>query len=76
MSAAQVIVGLGGIAYPICIEKMMRMYGFRGKFLSVSITYVYNINTILILNYIITYANMSSCICSIITIMQNMKHHN
>ncbi|XP_068969320.1 monocarboxylate transporter 9 [Bombus flavifrons] len=30
MSAAQVIVGLGGIAYPICIEKMMRMYGFRG----------------------------------------------
>lgn len=25
------IVGLGGIAYPICIEKMMRMYGFRGK---------------------------------------------
>ena len=31
MSVAQVIVGLGGIAYPICIEKMMRMYGFRGK---------------------------------------------
>ncbi|KOC65428.1 Monocarboxylate transporter 7 [Habropoda laboriosa] len=30
MSAAQVIVGLGGIAYPICIEKMMKMYGFRG----------------------------------------------
>lgn len=44
MSAAQVIVGLGGIAYPICIEKMMRMYGFRGKFLSILITYVYNIN--------------------------------
>ncbi|XP_060811733.1 monocarboxylate transporter 9 isoform X3 [Bombus pascuorum] len=30
MSGAQVIIGLGGIAYPICIEKMMRMYGFRG----------------------------------------------
>ncbi|OAD58324.1 Monocarboxylate transporter 7 [Eufriesea mexicana] len=30
MSAAQVIIGLGGIAYPICIEKMMRLYGFRG----------------------------------------------
>ncbi|XP_012134895.1 uncharacterized protein LOC100875848 [Megachile rotundata] len=30
MSAAQVIVGLGGIAYPICIEKMMKAYGFRG----------------------------------------------
>ncbi|KAK1129010.1 hypothetical protein K0M31_020144 [Melipona bicolor] len=30
MSVAQVVVGLGGIAYPICIEKMMRMYGFRG----------------------------------------------
>lgn len=31
MSAAQVIVGLGGIAYPICIEKLMKVYGFRGK---------------------------------------------
>ena len=30
MSAAQVIVGLGGIAYPICIEKLMKVYGFRG----------------------------------------------
>lgn len=30
MSAAQVIIGLGGIAYPICIDKMMKMYGFRG----------------------------------------------
>ncbi|KAF3419877.1 hypothetical protein E2986_09615 [Frieseomelitta varia] len=30
MSVAQVVVGLGGIAYPICVEKMMRMYGFRG----------------------------------------------
>ncbi|XP_076243826.1 uncharacterized protein LOC143185023 [Calliopsis andreniformis] len=30
MSAAQVIVGMGGIAYPICIEKLMKAYGFRG----------------------------------------------
>ncbi|XP_071879154.1 uncharacterized protein isoform X2 [Bombus fervidus] len=30
MSGAQVIISLGAIAYPICIEKMMRIYGFRG----------------------------------------------
>ncbi|XP_076762882.1 uncharacterized protein LOC143430461 [Xylocopa sonorina] len=30
MCAAQVIVGLGGIAYPIWIERMMKVYGFRG----------------------------------------------
>ncbi|XP_074100232.1 uncharacterized protein LOC141528199 [Cotesia typhae] len=30
MSAAQVIIGLGGIVYPMIIEKMMDVYGFRG----------------------------------------------
>ncbi|XP_053971487.1 uncharacterized protein LOC128872631 [Hylaeus volcanicus] len=30
MSVAQVIIGLGGIAYPVCIERLMRVYGFRG----------------------------------------------
>ncbi|CAD6208796.1 GSCOCG00003603001-RA-CDS [Cotesia congregata] len=30
MSAAQVIIGLGGIVYPMIIEKMMDIYGFRG----------------------------------------------
>ncbi|XP_076636953.1 uncharacterized protein LOC143349514 isoform X1 [Colletes latitarsis] len=30
MSAAQVIIGLGGIAYPVCIERLMKAYGFRG----------------------------------------------
>ncbi|KZC12317.1 Monocarboxylate transporter 14 [Dufourea novaeangliae] len=30
MSAAQVIIGLGGIVYPIVIEKLMKIYGFRG----------------------------------------------
>ncbi|XP_076648257.1 uncharacterized protein LOC143356442 [Halictus rubicundus] len=30
MSAAQVIIGLGGIVYPIVIEKLMTVYGFRG----------------------------------------------
>ncbi|KAK0079471.1 hypothetical protein PV325_001217 [Microctonus aethiopoides] len=29
MSAAQIIIGLGGIVYPIMIEKMMSAYGFR-----------------------------------------------
>lgn len=33
MSAAQVIIGLGGIIYPTLIEKMMTLYGFRGKIL-------------------------------------------
>lgn len=30
MSVAQVIVGMGGIAYPVCMEKLMKLYGFRG----------------------------------------------
>ncbi|XP_031828762.1 uncharacterized protein LOC116425325 isoform X2 [Nomia melanderi] len=30
MSAAQVIIGLGGIVYPIVIERLMNVYGFRG----------------------------------------------
>lgn len=30
MSGAQAIIGMGGIVYPILIEKMMSMYGFRG----------------------------------------------
>ncbi|XP_014487641.1 PREDICTED: monocarboxylate transporter 9-like [Dinoponera quadriceps] len=30
LSAAQVIIALGGIVYPILIEKMMTSYGFRG----------------------------------------------
>ncbi|XP_078045875.1 uncharacterized protein LOC144474656 [Augochlora pura] len=30
MSAAQVIIALGGIVYPILIEKLMTAYGFRG----------------------------------------------
>ncbi|KAG7207315.1 hypothetical protein KM043_008982 [Ampulex compressa] len=30
MSAAQVLIGLGGIVYPILLEKMMTIYGFRG----------------------------------------------
>ncbi|XP_043267855.1 uncharacterized protein [Venturia canescens] len=30
MSAAHVIIGLGGIVYPITIEKFMNVYGFRG----------------------------------------------
>ncbi|XP_057340861.1 uncharacterized protein LOC130677939 [Microplitis mediator] len=30
MSAAQVIIGLGGIVYPMIIEQMMAIYGFRG----------------------------------------------
>ncbi|XP_012279760.1 uncharacterized protein LOC105699395 isoform X2 [Orussus abietinus] len=30
MSASQVIIGLGGIVYPICIERMMTAFGFRG----------------------------------------------
>ncbi|KAK2585108.1 hypothetical protein KPH14_008619 [Odynerus spinipes] len=30
MSGAQAIIGMGGIVYPILIEKMMLMYGFRG----------------------------------------------
>ncbi|CAL7935050.1 unnamed protein product [Xylocopa violacea] len=34
MCAAQVIVGLGGIAYPIWIERMMKAYGFRGTALT------------------------------------------
>ena len=37
MSVAQVVVGLGGIAYPLCVEKMMRMYGFRGESLTLII---------------------------------------
>lgn len=32
MSATQVIIGLGGIIYPIAIERMMTAYGFRGKY--------------------------------------------
>lgn len=31
MSATQVIVGLGGIVYPILIEKFMTLYGYRGE---------------------------------------------
>lgn len=31
MSAAQVIIGLGGIIFPTLTEKMMVLYGFRGK---------------------------------------------
>jgi len=31
MSAAQVIIALGGIIYPTLTEKMMALYGFRGK---------------------------------------------
>jgi len=31
MSAAQVIIALGGIIYPTLIERMMALYGFRGK---------------------------------------------
>ncbi|EFN67211.1 Monocarboxylate transporter 9 [Camponotus floridanus] len=30
MSAAQVIIGLGGIIYPTLTEKLMALYGFRG----------------------------------------------
>lgn len=30
MGISQAIVGLGGIVYPIGIEKMMEVYGFRG----------------------------------------------
>lgn len=33
MSAAQVIIALGGIIYPTLTEKMMALYGFRGKIL-------------------------------------------
>lgn len=32
MGISQAIVGLGGIIYPIGIEKMMEVYGFRGMF--------------------------------------------
>lgn len=31
MSAAQVIIGLGGIVYPMIIKQMMVNYGFRGS---------------------------------------------
>lgn len=34
MYAAQVIIGLGGIIYPVLCEKMMQSYGFRGKILT------------------------------------------
>ncbi|XP_034952014.1 uncharacterized protein [Chelonus insularis] len=30
MGAAQVIIGIGGIVYPLLVEKMMSAYGFRG----------------------------------------------
>ena len=30
MGISQAIVGMGGIIYPILIEKMMEGYGFRG----------------------------------------------
>lgn len=33
MGVSQVVVGLGGIVYPIVIELMMEEYGFRGKIL-------------------------------------------
>ncbi|XP_046820405.1 monocarboxylate transporter 9 isoform X1 [Vespa crabro] len=43
MSLAQTIIGMGGIAYPICIEKMMSMYGFRG---TAALTGAFSLNCI------------------------------
>lgn len=51
MSLAQTITGMGGIAYPICIEKMMSMYGFRGNLFNVN---TYEENILLHIYYIFT----------------------
>lgn len=31
MSITQVVIGLGGIIYPLATEKLMEEYGYRGK---------------------------------------------
>lgn len=41
MSASQVIIALGGIIYPTLSEKMLALYGFRGKYYKGKILEIY-----------------------------------
>jgi len=42
MYASQVIIALGGIIYPMLCEKILPLYGFRGKYLKNKILVYYN----------------------------------